>query len=63
MTTTSAEKQRLQEARGKKAAWKTWGPYLSERQWGAVREDYSHDGNACGHVSDAQFRFRYDRGG
>lgn len=30
--------------------WKRWGPYLSERQWGTVREDYSHDGNAqsCG---------------
>jgi len=26
--------------------WKHWGPYLSERQWGTVREDYSHDGNA-----------------
>ena len=26
-------------------SWKTWGPYLSERQWGTVREDYSHDGN------------------
>ena len=26
--------------------WKRWGPYLSERQWGTVREDYNHDGNA-----------------
>ena len=33
------EKQRLDEARDGKAAWKKWGPYLSERQWGTVRED------------------------
>ena len=30
----------------KKQAWKKWGPYLSERQWGTVREDYSEDGSA-----------------
>jgi len=35
---------RLKEAREGKAAWKKWGPYLSERQWGTVREDYSEDG-------------------
>ena len=29
-----------------KKAWRKWGPYLSERQWGTVREDYSKDGNA-----------------
>ena len=40
------ESNRLQEARTGKAAWKKWGPYLSERQWGTVREDYSPDGNA-----------------
>jgi hypothetical protein len=39
-----AERQRLQDAGGK--IWKHWGPYLSERQWGTVREDYSGDGNA-----------------
>ena len=42
----SAEKERLAEARAKKAPWKKWGPYLSERQWGTVREDYSDGGNA-----------------
>jgi hypothetical protein len=40
------EHQRLDEARQGKACWRQWGPYLSERQWGTVREDYSADG-AC----------------
>ena len=34
----NAEQSRLEEARTKKAPWKKWGPYLSERQWGTVRE-------------------------
>gem|GEM_PF-6703249 len=40
----NAEKKRLDEASRKaaqKAAWKKWGPYVTERQWGTVREDYS----------------------
>ena len=37
----STEKDRLEEARAQTAPWKKWGPYLSERQWGTVREDYS----------------------
>ncbi len=40
------EEQRLKEAREGKAAWKQWGPYISERAWGTVREDYSADGAA-----------------
>ena len=40
------EQERLQESRENKIPWKKWGPYLSERQWGTVREDYSDDGNA-----------------
>ncbi len=40
------ETARLEEARIAKTPWKKWGPYLSERQWGTVREDYSPDGNA-----------------
>lgn len=40
------EKGRLQETREQKANWKKWGPYLSERQWGTVREDYSENGDA-----------------
>jgi hypothetical protein len=43
---TTAEKQRLEEARGQNISWKKWGPYLSERQWGTVREDYSENGYA-----------------
>ena len=42
----SAEQQRLEDARDKDVAWKRWGPYLSERAWGTVREDYSRDGTA-----------------
>ena len=42
----TAEEQRLAEARERKKHWKRWGPYLSERSWGTVREDYSRDGDA-----------------
>src|SRR6476620_3362252 len=37
---------RLQQSRERRAHWKRWGPYLSERAWGTVREDYSPDGMA-----------------
>src|SRR5690348_5400150 len=40
------EELRLEEANGRKKHWKRWGPYLSERAWGTVREDYSPDGTA-----------------
>jgi hypothetical protein len=43
-TELGAEQTRLQESRDGKAPWKKWGPYLSERQWGTVREDYSDNG-------------------
>ena len=49
---------RLQEARTGKSAWGRWGPYLSERQWGTVREDYSSDGNAWNYFSHDQARSR-----
>ena len=42
----TTEQKRLNEARDAHVPWKKWGPYLSERQWGTVREDYSQDGNA-----------------
>jgi hypothetical protein len=42
----SAEQQRLEEARQRTKHWKRWGPYLSERAWGTVREDYSPNGAA-----------------
>ena len=41
-----AERKRLADANGAKRAWRRWGPYLSERQWGTVREDYSANGDA-----------------
>src|SRR6201981_351922 len=42
----NAEEKRLEESRLRTVHWKRWGPYLSERQWGTVREDYSPDGAA-----------------
>lgn len=42
----TAEDRRLDEDRLRKKYWKRWGPYLGEREWATVREDYSHDGNA-----------------
>jgi hypothetical protein len=52
------EVARLEEARNAKTPWKKWGPYLSERQWGTVREDYSQDGNAWEYFSHDQARSR-----
>ena len=40
------EADRNSDSNGKKKTWKSWGPYLSERQWGTVREDYSAKGDA-----------------
>jgi hypothetical protein len=53
-----AEKQRLADNKSGKANWRQWGPYLSERQWGTVREDYSEDGNAWDYFSHDQARSR-----
>src|SRR6187399_1735481 len=52
------EQQRLDEARNPNTPWKKWGPYLSERQWGTVREDYSESGNAWDYFSHDQARSR-----
>ncbi|HEX9413526.1 MAG TPA: hypothetical protein VF916_08475 [Ktedonobacterales bacterium] len=57
------EEQRLQEAREQQVPWKQWGPYLSERQWGTVREDYSPYGNAWDSFSHDQARSRAYRWG
>lgn len=59
----TAEQDRLDEARQKKVAWKHWGPYLSERQWGTVREDYSEGGNAWDYFTHDQARSRAYRWG
>ena len=57
------EHQRLQEAHDNAHLWKKWGPYLSERQWGTVREDYSAGGNAWEYFSHEQARARAYRWG
>ena len=68
MTTTppqfnTPEHQRLEDARIGAAPWKAWGPYLSERQWGTVREDYSENGDAWNYFSHDQARSRAYRWG
>jgi hypothetical protein len=55
---TNPETVRLQEARMSNTPWKKWGPYLAERQWGTVREDYSQDGNAWDYFTHDQARSR-----
>src|SRR5204862_417599 len=57
------EQERLHEARDTKTPWRKWGPYLSERQWGTVREDYSIDGSAWEYFSHDQARSRAYRWG
>jgi Mannosylglycerate hydrolase MGH1-like glycoside hydrolase domain len=54
----AAELTRLSEAREKDVPWRKWGPYLSERQWGTVREDYSDNGDAWSYFSHDQARSR-----
>lgn len=58
-----AEQARLNAARETQVPWKKWGPYLSERQWGTVREDYSEDGNAWNYFTHDQSRSRAYRWG
>ena len=59
----TVESTRLEEARTGKAPWRKWGPYLSERQWGTVREDYSGSGDAWNYFSHDQARSRAYRWG
>lgn len=58
----SAERNRLEQGRTK-ALWHRWGPYLSERQWGTVREDYSADGSAWTYLPHDEARSRAYRWG
>jgi hypothetical protein len=58
-----AERRRLTEARERNVQWRKWGPYLSERQWGTVREDYSTSGDAWGYFPHDQARYRAYRWG
>jgi hypothetical protein len=57
------ERRRLDEANSNIMPWKKWGPYLSERQWGTVREDYSENGNAWDYFTHDQARSRAYRWG
>jgi Glycosyl hydrolase family 63 C-terminal domain len=59
----SAERDRLRAAYDDGVPWLRWGPYLSERQWGTVREDYSPDGDAWSYLSHDQARSRAYRWG
>ncbi len=59
----ASESERLRAAREEGVAWRRWGPYLSERQWGTVREDYSADGNAWGYFPHDHARSRAYRWG
>ncbi len=60
---TNPETLRLQETRTANVPWKKWGPYLSERQWGTVREDYSEGGDVWNFFSHDQARSRAYRWG
>jgi hypothetical protein len=57
------EMLRLKEENDQGIPWKKWGPYLSERQWGTVREDYSDNGDAWSYFSHDQARSRAYRWG
>src|SRR5215470_11813048 len=60
---TNAERQRLSDAKSGLENWRRWGPYLSERQWGTVREDYSPHGNAWDYFPHDHARSRAYRWG
>src|SRR5271169_5837305 len=57
------EAERLEERNSGRAHWRRWGPYLSERQWGTVREDYSPNGTAWDYFTHDQARSRAYRWG
>lgn len=63
MKKLTTEEKRLKEERERKAYWRRWGPYLSERQWGTVREDYSPDGEAWEYLTHDHSRSRAYRWG
>src|SRR6266478_451321 len=58
-----AEERRIEENRNGAKNWRRWGPYLSERQWGTVREDYSPGGTAWDYLTHDQARSRAYRWG
>jgi len=54
----TAEHRRLAEDAARHVHWKRWGPYLAERQWGTVREDYSDDGSVWDYLPHDHSRSR-----
>ncbi|WP_309395958.1 MGH1-like glycoside hydrolase domain-containing protein [Cerasicoccus maritimus] len=62
-STANPERERLRLSEDRKENWKRWGPYLSERQWGTVREDYSEDGDAWRYFPHDHARSRAYRWG
>jgi hypothetical protein len=58
-----AERRRVRAAHGDEPGWYRWGPYLADRQWGTVREDYSDDGDAWGYLPHDHARSRAYRWG
>ncbi|AKG24375.1 MGH1-like glycoside hydrolase domain-containing protein [Calothrix sp. 336/3] len=63
MTNLTQEEIRLEQTRNHQAKWRKWGPYLSDRQWGTVREDYSPNGTAWDYFTHDQARSRAYRWG
>jgi hypothetical protein len=59
----NAEQRRIEENNSRRQRWHLWGPYVSERQWGTVREDYSGDGDAWNYLTHDQARSRAYRWG
>jgi hypothetical protein len=55
---TDPERQRLNQMKNEGVPWQRWGPYLAEREWGTVREDYSDNGEAWGYFTHDQARSR-----
>ena len=63
MPPPNPEQIRLQKEAAREEDWRRWGPYLSERQWGTVREDYSATGDAWNHFPHDHARSRAYRWG
>src|ERR1700731_2278020 len=63
LSANSAERQRMADDRTGKENWRRWGPYVSERQWGTVREDYSRGGDAWEYFPHDHARSRAYRWG
>src|SRR3954470_4776517 len=59
----NAEQKRLEEDKEGKTKWKKWGPYVTDRQWGTVREDYSENGDAWSYLSHDAARSKAYRWG